>query len=68
MTMMIIIFVLFILLTAIFLLPSQVFQQKQALQDVEDSLIIRLQQLKLEFQLRTKELARRLKKRGFSTR
>jgi cytochrome c-type biogenesis protein CcmH len=53
--------ILFILLAAILLLPSQLFVQKKNLQAVEDSLSTRMQQLKQDFQFRTKELARRLK-------
>jgi len=54
-------FVLFILLTAAFLLPSQISSQKKALMEVEDSLQVRLQQLEQEFKFRSRELARRLK-------
>jgi cytochrome c-type biogenesis protein CcmH len=52
--------ILFSILAALFLLPSLVGGQKKQLQSVEDSLADRLDQLKHEFQFRTKELDRRL--------
>jgi len=55
------IFLLFVVLIAVIIIPSQIFPQKKALQDVQSSLDVRLEQLKREFQFRTKELARRLK-------
>jgi len=58
---MIIVFILFVLLAIVFLLPSQITSQKDALDEVQDSLSNRLAQLKNDFQFRTKELARRLK-------
>jgi cytochrome c-type biogenesis protein CcmH len=56
-----VVIILFILLTAAFLIPSQLFKQENKIQEVEDSLSIRMHQLKQDFQFRTKELARRLK-------
>ncbi len=56
-----IIFVLFIGLTIVLLFPSQLFSQKKSLEEVDASLSLRLEQLKSEFQSRTRELARRLK-------
>lgn len=56
-----IVFVLFVILIAIIIIPSQLLPQKKALQDVHLSLDVRLEQLKRDFQFRTKELARRLK-------
>ncbi|TQV86424.1 c-type cytochrome biogenesis protein CcmI [Aliikangiella coralliicola] len=53
--------ILFAVVAALILLPSQLSAQKKSLSQVEDSLDIRLQQLKHEFQFRTRELARRLK-------
>ncbi|MFT5451897.1 MAG: cytochrome c-type biogenesis protein CcmH [Enterobacterales bacterium] len=58
---MIIVFVLFVALIALVILPSLLLPQKKALQDVHTSLDVRLEQLKRDFQFRTKELARRLK-------
>jgi len=55
-----IIFILFVVLVVIILLPSQQTAQKNGLADVEESLTVRLEQLKRDFQFRTKELSRRL--------
>lgn len=57
---MISVFVFFILVVALFLLPSQIFTQSNKLKEVEESLTVRLKQLKQDFQFRTKELNRRL--------
>jgi len=54
------VFILFVLLVVILLLPSQLMTQKGALQEVQESLVVRMEQLKNDFQFRTKELARRL--------
>ncbi|MFT5520606.1 MAG: cytochrome c-type biogenesis protein CcmH/NrfG [Enterobacterales bacterium] len=56
-----IVFILFVILIVIVIIPSQLLPQKKALQDVHSSLDVRLEQLKRDFQFRTKELARRLK-------
>ncbi len=55
------IFILFVFLVAVIILPSQLSAQTGALQDVRTSLNVRMEQLKKDFQFRTKELARRLK-------
>ena len=55
-----IVFILFVILVAIVLLPSQLTSQKGALAEVQTSLTVRMEQLKKDFQFRTKELARRL--------
>jgi len=55
------IFILFVLFIALLLLPSQIGEQASALQDVKVSLNVRMEQLKKDFQFRTKELSRRLK-------
>lgn len=57
---MIIISILFLVLAAIILLPTQIKPQKEALDSVQTSLHVRLEQLKKDFQFRTKELANRL--------
>ncbi len=54
------VFILFVILVIVILLPSQLTSQKDALQEVKESLIVRMDQLKKDFQFRTKELARRL--------
>ena len=56
-----IIFIGFVIITAFVLLPSQVRKQKESLDEVSTSLSVRMEQLKNDFQFRTKELARRLK-------
>ncbi|PCJ49211.1 MAG: hypothetical protein COA74_06500 [Gammaproteobacteria bacterium] len=58
---MIVFFVLFVVLMMLIIIPSQIFSHKKALQEVQSSLDVRLEQLKRDFQFRTKELARRLK-------
>ena len=58
---MLIVILVFTLIVALFILPSLIGEQKQSLSSVQDSLDERMQQLKQEFQFRTKELARRLK-------
>ncbi len=55
------IFILFVFLVAMIILPSQLSAQTGALQNVRTSLNVRMEQLKKDFQFRTKELARRLK-------
>jgi len=57
----ILIFIIFVILLAIILLPSQLSAQTSALDDVKTSLNVRMEQLKKDFQFRTKELSRRLK-------
>ncbi|MCP3673303.1 MAG: hypothetical protein GY829_02365 [Gammaproteobacteria bacterium] len=57
---MILVFILFVILVIIIILPSQLTSQKEALQEVKESLVVRMDQLKKDFQYRTKELARRL--------
>lgn len=59
--MMTIIFISFVIIIALLLLPSQLRGQKEALDEVRISLSVRMDQLKKDFQFRTKELARRLK-------
>jgi len=56
-----ILFIIFTLLVALLLLPSQLGAQTTGLQDVKTSLNVRLEQLKKDFQFRSRELARRLK-------
>ncbi len=53
--------IIFTLLVAAFMLPSQIGQQSKQLNKVQASLNERMSQLKQDFQFRTKELARRLK-------
>ncbi|MCP4413776.1 MAG: c-type cytochrome biogenesis protein CcmI [Gammaproteobacteria bacterium] len=55
------IFILFVFLIAVIILPSQLSAQTGALDDVKTSLNVRMDQLKKDFQFRTKELSRRLK-------
>jgi len=56
-----IVFIIFVILAAIILLPSQLFLKRKALNNVVGSLDTRLNQLKLEYQFRSKELKKRLK-------
>ena len=58
---MFIVLIVFSLIAIGFLIPSLVLRQQKSLESVQDSLQIRMDQLKAEFQHRTKELARRLK-------
>ncbi|MDH5433416.1 MAG: c-type cytochrome biogenesis protein CcmI [Gammaproteobacteria bacterium] len=53
-------FVLFLLISLVFLTPSMLFSQKQELQSVEESLSNRMDQLKQAYQQQTRELAKRL--------
>jgi len=57
---MILFLIVFSVIAAILLIPSQLAGSSKALQKVDDSLQVRLAQLKQEFQFRSKELARRL--------
>ncbi len=54
-------FIFFILLVALLLLPSQLTSQSTGLQEVKASLDVRLEQLRKDFQFRIRELTRRLK-------